>query len=373
MQLRRRRRPLIGPARAAALAAIATWLAAPHGAGADGEVAVRGAYYKERATRVEQPMIDARLDVGENGELLAHTLVDSISSASVAAGATGTPFNEKRYELGATYLHQLSRFRLGGGGRLSVEPDYTSVFINLQGQVNLAQRTTTLALSLAGGRDRATNSGAQNPLTQPISGILHTFMSSVSLTRVLTPVLVGQLTYDLVYLDGYQENPYRSVSAGGSLEPERVPRTRVRHAAQVSVRGFVPRTRTTLVGSYRFYADDWGVVAHTPAIRAIQELIPDLDLTLSYRYYHQSGADFYQPIYDSADPSINPYLTDDAKLSRMGTQTFGIKLDAALHLLGVRGRLAEARAEARFAYITQTAYYGNAVSAELALTVPFTY
>lgn len=372
MQLTRGARPP-GPALAGALAVIATWLALAPSAAADGQVSVRGAYYKERATRVEQPMIDAQLDVGDHGQLQAHTLVDSISSASVAAGATGTPFNEKRYELGASYLHALSRFRLGGGGRLSVEPDYTSVFVNLEGQVDLGQRTTTLALSLAGGRDRATNAGSQNPLTQPISGILHTAMSSVSLTQVLTPVLVGQLTYDLVYLDGYQENPYRSVSAGGSLEPERVPDTRVRHAAQVTVRGFVPRTRTTLVGSYRFYADSWGVVAHTPGIRAIQEIIPDLDVTLSYRYYHQSGADFYQPIYDSADPAINPYLTDDAKLSRMGTQTFGVRLDTALHLLGVRGRLAQARAEALLSYITQTAYYGNAVSAELALTVPFTY
>ena len=39
---------------------------------ADDSISVRGIYYKERATRVEQPMIDAHLEPGENDTVDAH-------------------------------------------------------------------------------------------------------------------------------------------------------------------------------------------------------------------------------------------------------------------------------------------------------------
>ncbi len=352
---------------------LAAWLAAPATARADGELSLRGAYYKERSTRVEQPMLDARFDVGEQGELRAHMLVDSISSASVAAGASGTPFDEKRYEAGASYLQTIDIVRLGGGVRGSTEPDYKSAIASLRGEVALGQRNTILGLNLAGGRDTLSNEGAQSDIVEPIEGRLWTAMGSLSVTQVLTPLLVAQATYDLVRLSGFQENPYRSVSAGGTLEAERVPDTRLRQALQGSLRAFVPATRTTLAGGYRFYIDDWGVIGHTPEVRLIQEIVPDLDAHLRYRLHHQSAADFYQPTYPSADPAVEPYLTDDAKLSDLTTHTIGVKLDVLASLLGIRGQLGQARAEAMFEYIRQSTYFGNAVAAQIAVTFPLHY
>lgn len=363
------RRAVAGAVAALALAA------GPRAASSDGEVTLRGAYYKERSTRVTQPMMDARFDVGEDGELAAHALLDSISSASIAAGAAGQAFSENRFELGATYLHRLGNLRFGGGTRLSSEPDYQSGFVHLRGEAELADRNTTIGLNLAGGRDAVSNEGAQGGINvESIDGVLYTSMGSMSLSQVLSPVLVAQLTYDLIHLDGFQENPYREVSAGGQFERERVPETRTRHAAQAALRGFVPPTRSTLIGSYRFYRDDWGVVGHTPEIRVVQEVIPQLDVHLRYRHHHQSAADFYKPIYPSADPQMEPFLTDDVKLDRLTTRTVGGKLDVALSLLGLTdGVLARTRAQASFEYIDQSTYYGNAVSAQLALSVPFEY
>jgi hypothetical protein len=300
-------------------------------------------------------------------------LVDSITSASVAAGAAGTPFEEKRYEVGSSYLHTIEQLRFGGGGRLSSEPDYRSAFAHLRGELELAKRTTVFGLNVAGGRDNLSNEGSQSDIVDPIEGKLWTALGSLSVKRILSPLLVAQATYDLVYLEGFQENPYRSVSAGGMLEPERVPDTRLRHAALGALRAFVPPSRTTLAGSYRFYVDDWGVIGHTPELRIIQEIVPDLDAHLRYRLHHQSAADFYQTTYPSADPAVEPYLTDDVKLSRLTTHTVGLKLDVPARLLGLDGPLAEARAEALFEYITQTTYFGNAVAAQIAVTVPFRY
>jgi hypothetical protein len=341
---------------------------------ADGEVTLRGAYYKERSTRVAQPMLDGRFDIGDAGELSSHVLLDSISSASVAAGASGQAFDENRFELGATYLHRLGNLRLGGGTRLSSEPDYQSGFVHLRGEAELADRNTTIALNLAGGRDAVSNEGAQAEVSATIDGVLYTTLGSLSLSQVLGPVLVGQLTYDLVHLDGFQENPYRVVSAGGSFEPERVPDTRTRHAAQAALRGFIPATRSTLIGSYRFYTDDWGIQGHTPEARLVQTVLADLDVHLRYRYHRQGAADFYKPIYDSSDPAMEPFLTDDVKLDRLYTHTFGGKLDIGLSLFGfIDGPLARARAQAGFEYITQSTYYGNAVTAQFAVSVPFEY
>jgi hypothetical protein len=134
----------IGAALAVAVAAVAT-------ARADGELTVRGAYYKERATRVEQPMLDGRFDVGEAGSLDAHLLVDSISSASVVA------FDEKRVEAGAGYAHVVGDYTVGGSARYSSEPDYKSAFGTLRAQAEAFDKNSRWLLG-AGHDD--SNAGA---------------------------------------------------------------------------------------------------------------------------------------------------------------------------------------------------------------------
>lgn len=340
---------------------------------ADGELSLRGAYYKERATRVIQPMLDALMAVDEEGsELRLHTLVDSITSASVASGASGSPFTETRYEFGGDYLHRVGIFGVGGGVRFSSEPDYKSLFLTLRGRAELARRNTILDVTLSRGNDDVSNESAQGSgLMEPIRGELATTLGSLSLTQALSPLMVGALTYDLIHLSGYQENPYRTVSAGGVAVAERVPDVRWRHAVFGSLRRYVPPTRTVLFAGYRFYADDWGVVGHTPELRVIQEITPSLFVHLRARYYRQSGADFYKELYDSADPEAEPFLTDDAKLGPMTTQTYGLKLELGLDLLGFGGAIGRTRTEALVEYLVQDTHFGDAVSAQAAVVVPF--
>src|SRR5436190_5909144 len=56
-------------------------LATSSAAHADGSVSARGVYYKERATRGMQPMLDGLFEVGARGLANAHILVDSITRA----------------------------------------------------------------------------------------------------------------------------------------------------------------------------------------------------------------------------------------------------------------------------------------------------
>jgi hypothetical protein len=319
-------------------------------------------------------MLDARFDVGEHGELAAHTLVDTITSASAASGAAGSAFSENRYEVGAAYLQRfLDSFGAGGGLRYSQEPDYRSFFVTVNGTAELGQRNTTLAFTVARGHDRVTNANTHNPIAAPIVGYLDTTLASFGVTQVLTPLWLAALTYDFMDLNGFQENPYRVVSAGGMLVPERVPKVRLRHAIAASARTYLPTSRTEFLGSYRFYTDNWGVIGHTPELRVIQEITRDLFAQVRYRYYQQNGAFFFQPVYDTNDPAIDPYLTDDPKLAPMTTHILGGKVELALAAVGFQGFSGRVRTELLVEYLFQDDRFGNAVHAELAITVPFEY
>ncbi len=353
--------------------ALALCLALPTRAFADGEVSVRGAYYKEKSTRVAQPMVDARFDVGQNGSLEAHFLLDAITSASGAAGAVGEAFTEQRAEGGLSYLHRIGDWGFGLGGRISDEPDYKSRFAILRGLRELAQKNTTLSVAAALGKDEISNASSQGGLMSAFSDDLSTALGSVSVSQILSPVLVASATYDFTYLHGYQANPYRLVPAGGTLESERVPDKRYRNAMHVGLRGWLAPTRTAVFTGYRLYADDWGIIGHTPELRVIQEIVPNLDVVGRYRFHYQNGADFYEDVYDSADPAMEPFLTADEKLGPMITHTFGLKVDVALSALGIPGPGGKWRTEALFEYIVQNTDFGNAVNLQLAVTVPFEY
>jgi hypothetical protein len=363
--------------RPAAAALVAALLCVPLIAHADGELSVRGAYYKERATRVQQPMIDGRFESGDDAEIRVHALVDAITSASVAAGASADPFTEVRWEFGGAYVRELDLapgpVRLGFQGRYSNEPDYVSFFGGGRAEIDLAQRNTTVGVALNIGHDQMNNAGSQGGISQVIEGTLDTIMASGSVSQLLSPTVVVGATYDFIALHGFQQNPYRSVVAGGVVERERVPETRLRHAIAASARGYVPTTGTTIITSYRLYVDDWGIVGHTPEARLVQRLPREIDIGLRFRYHRQGGADFFQTIYDSNDPAVQPFLTDDVKLSAFDGQTYGTRFEAPLSALGVRGSRADIRAGAVVEYVVQNNRFGNALIAEVAVTVPFEY
>ncbi len=348
----------------------------PSVAAADGLLSFRHAYYKERSTRVQQPMLDASFDAG-SARIEAHFLVDSITSASAATGAGSVEFNELRYEAGFGYSQQLpGHVRVGGNLRYSTEPDYASIFVGGHGELALFDQTSTLRLFVGGGSDDITNGVAvmMGSLGTPRrEEQLATLMGSVGWTQILTPRAVASLTYDVMRLSGYQANIYRVVRGGADPVPERVPDGRVRHAVAGSVRAFLP-TRTTAIAAYRFYVDDWGILAHTPEVRLVQELVPGLDLRLRYRFFAQSAADFYKDVYMQSElTDLAVYVTDDEKLSEFTTHTFGGQVSAALSLFGFRGRLASLRVDAMVERIMQTTSFGDAWAAQVGLTVPFEY
>ena len=375
------------------LAIVAT-LAVAGTAHADGSLAMRGVYYKERSTRVIQPMLDGMFEIGARGLLDAHLLVDAITSASAGSGAaTATPFTERRYEGGASYAHELDgpasltwidRFRVGGEAKYSRESDYFSKYAGVRGEADLAHKNAVLGLGGGVSADSIDNSGAKNPMSGPPplhcdnahpliesqSCPLTTYGVFASASQIVGKNALVAATYDLARLDGFQSNAYRQVVTSAGFAAERHPNQRTRQAVALSGRLYVPASQTTFIGAYRYYTDNWGVHAHTPEVRIIQQVGALADAAIRYRYYHQSAADFYQKRYPDATV---PYLTDDPKMSAYDGHTLEAKLGVFGEEFDLTGKWAGARFEGILEYIIQHNRFGNAVVAHVALTVPFDY
>jgi hypothetical protein len=336
---------------------------------ADGELVMRGAYYKEKATRVMQPMLDGKFDVGDEGTADAHFLADAITSASVAAGAEDAFFTETRLEGGGGYAHILDTLTLGASARYSSEPDYKSTFGTLRASKEMFDRNFTAGLSLSVGYDDMDDSS--RPSMEIRTGHLDTYLGSVTLSQILSPDLVAGVTYDVAYLQGEQANLYRSVIAGGTQLREHHPNKRTRHAGAGSLKWFVPRTLTTVIASYRFYHDTWSVDAHTPDLRVIQDVGDAAWFTAHYRYHTQTKAYFHEEQYPVGMAPL--FISDDEKLTAFDSHTVGAQLEVAGEALGLTGRSAGLRGQLVIEYIAQDNDFGNAVTAHAALTVPFEY
>ncbi|HEY0250397.1 MAG TPA: DUF3570 domain-containing protein [Kofleriaceae bacterium] len=361
---------------------------------ADGEVTIRGVYYKERATRVVQPMLDGMFDAGARGLVTAHLLVDAITSASSGSGANNaTPFTEKRYEGGFGYQHEfdgptdswLDKLRVAGDTKYSTESDYTSFYLGAHAEADVAQKNATISLGGGISSDSITNAGAQSPMGGPqiqcdntsvaLSNecSLTSYFATATVSQILSKNAILAVGYDLAYLDGYQANPYRTAVAGDALVPEVHPNSRLRQAFSGSLRYYLAPTHTALIGAYRYYRDDWHIRAHTPELRIVQEVGSLADASIRLRYYHQTASYFYKPRYPELDTSIINYVTDDPKMSGYDGYTMEAKLGILGEEFGLSGTWAAARFEGIIEYIIQHNAFGDAVVAHVALTLPFSY
>ncbi|MBL9016480.1 MAG: DUF3570 domain-containing protein [Myxococcales bacterium] len=375
------------------LALAAILALAPLGAArADGTITARGVYYKERATRVMQPMLDAMLDVGSRGIVTGHFLVDAITSASASSGAENAmAFTETRYEGGLGYTHELGRvfgdgvvdaLRVGVEGKYSSESDYRSLYAGARTEIDVAQKNTTIGLGVGISKDRISAASAQGPSMPTLeceSGQaltecdLSVYALFASASQILSKNMILGVSYDFASLDGYQSNPYRTALADDGVAPERHPTTRRRTAVAASLRYYYPRSQTTFIGSYRYYQDNWKVFAHTPELRIVQQVGHAADASLRYRFYVQDRAFFYRDRYATIDPGTFPFLSDDPKLDDFTTHTFEAKLGVIGDAFGVGGRWSEARFEGILSYVAQGNRFGNAIIGHVALTVPLDY
>jgi hypothetical protein len=287
----------------ARLAFILALIALAIGSARADEVIVRGNYWRDRNTRVLQPAAELTKELPTGTLVGVHYLLDAITSASVAAGVqSDQPFTELRNEFGVTLGQRFGPAAIAASYTYSSESDYTAHTVSLGGQVDLGQRNTSLAATLAYGTDTVYQ--RMGPTVFSRQGGLDSVRLLIGVTQLLSPTAMVSLNYDLAVVgfgskdNGFQANPYRTVLLGGSPSRESVPFQRYRNAFSLTLRWIWPTTSAlvpyfALRPSYRYYFDDWDVSSHSIELRSYLPVGP-VEFRVTGRYYTQGEASFWR-------------------------------------------------------------------------------
>jgi hypothetical protein len=349
-----------------------------------GNVELRGNYYWETSTRVVAPEVSGELRAPNGVRLNARYLIDSITSASVGAGARiDIRFTELRHDatLGAGYEFDLGESQLDVtlSSRYSQEPDYSSLSGTLATALSLEDRATVLRLNVTGlhdevgqvlrGANRASPDG-RDLSDRGKQGDLNGVVLNVGWSQVLTRHLLLDVGYDFGFLSGYIQNPYRLVMAGGLAVPEQHPDERLRHTISARLAYHLAPTGTSFHAIYRAYIDSWDIAALTPEGRIYQEIGDLFLLRLRYRYYTQTQAFFLQPGGYTMD---DLFVTADPKMTAFESHMLGAQ--AVIHLDFLERSALDfawqAMLEIGVDYVWRTNRFGDGIVAQAALHIPF--
>lgn len=145
---------------------------------------------------------------------------------------------------------------------------------------------------------------------------------SIGLTQVLTPTTVANVNYGITILEGTLGNTWNSVPLStGVRGPELLPTVRTRHALVARMSQWLPWNGALRL-YYRFYADDWGIVAHSMEGQLLQRIAPVLYVGATYRFHTQTGAYFFTTL---ANPDATLRVAD-SDLAPLDSQTYGGKV-----------------------------------------------
>ncbi len=319
----------------------------------------------------------------------AEYLLDAVTSASIGAGASAVTggdflFTEFRHEGTFRAAGRVRDWSFGGYFRYSTESDWISRSFGFTTSRDVFGRAGTVSatysanldsvLQIYGGRAIPWTGGKMS--LDSMSGtdtkdtnLLQLHYLSLGYSHALTRRLLGGVAVEGIYASGPQDNPYRKVRDG--LD-ESHPRLRRRLALSGFLRWAIPRTTLAVESRYRFYADDWGIVAHNPEVRLYARLAKRLIIRLRYRFYHQTGAYFW--LADGNYGSDSIYRTADPKMSRFLSHTPGaevmVELDGLAKFRGLHW-MRGAWVSATYNHVIQTNRFGNARLGSLAFSIPF--
>jgi Protein of unknown function (DUF3570) len=268
-----------------------------------------------------------RVDVTYSADVWTSASIDIRTSASK------TSVTEQRDELNVTAAHELEDGSLSVSYRFSTEPDYKSHGVTLGASRDVAQKSTTLALSGSALFDQVGRAG-----DPAFSRSLNTFVLRASGTQLIDNVTWVQGIYELGYASGYLASPFRFVGIGADSPRcteqsalcvrETLPEQRARHAFALIARRAL--TDSLSLGlSYRFYIDGWSVKSSTA--QASFGLMPGTAsrLALDYRFYTQTAARYYQVSIPSI-AALGRFTTRDKELSPFMSHAITLTFDQAI-------------------------------------------
>ncbi len=269
---------------------------------------------------VTGPAILVRKGDNKNFSFSAKYYVDSISSASIDVVTQGSPYSEQRTEtsLGVDFLHANTIMSLSYSN--SDESDYKADTFSFNVSHTMFGDLTTVSLGYTKGMDEVSSN-----LDSDRGGDANRQKYRVALSQILTKNLIVGFNFEAVTDEGFLNNPYRSVRfldtpTTTATQLERYPNTRSSNAIAGQFKYFLP-FRAAIGAKYRFYADDWDILAHTFEANYTHPLGERWTFEILYRLYSQTHADFYSDLFPRQD--AQNFLARDKELSEYRTRSFG--------------------------------------------------
>jgi hypothetical protein len=136
--------------------------------------------------------------------------------------------------------------------------------------------------------------------------------ANLTASQLLSPTTVVDASYGITYQHGVLDpSSWNAVPlSDGSIIGEIFPDHRVRQAISARISQIIPATRTTFKAWYRYYTDDFQLHAHTVELVGYQYIVPWIYLRGSYRYYTQTGVDFFTTRLEVPFDMTAPHTSD---------------------------------------------------------------
>jgi hypothetical protein len=165
-------------------------------------------------------------------------------------------------------------------------------------------------------------------LRQSLGGTLATssrnsFNFQTAFAQVITPRLQLLLSGEVIYMQGLLSTPFHRVYFADRTQAdiERLPDNRIKIPLGIRLTYF-PIDQLVLRTNYRYYQDDFGIIAHTIELETPLKISPALSLTPFYRYHTQTASDYFAAYAEHL--TSETFYTSDYDLSALSSHKIGL-------------------------------------------------
>ncbi|MBO9699079.1 MAG: DUF3570 domain-containing protein [Sporocytophaga sp.] len=263
---------------------------------------------------------------------------DKIDPATVSSASK----SDKRIYPSVTYLikNNIKRRSLGIIGYFSTEYDYTS----FSGGVNFTKASEDnnkeFTFKFQAFFDKwliiLPIELRYNPEDQINNSNRNSYNASFIYSAIINKRTNFALITDLALQNGLLSTPFHRVYfSNDEVRVEKLPDTRFKVPIGARLNYFLG-DRIVLRTFYRFYYDTWNLWANTFSIEAPVKITPFLSLGPVYRFYTQTGIDYFAP-FKVHSPS-DEFYTSDYDLSKFDSHLIGLNFRkiSAEGILGIK-------------------------------------
>ena len=290
--------------------------------------------------RVYEPMLYVRARQNSKVEHTVTVPVDIITSASTDAidATTSASLHNEAVTLNIdTRVQSTDDDELQFTYGAHVEEWYRSVFGGFGYTRDLAQDNATLSVRIDGSFDTFKPYGPwpggifppgnQRDFRWALGG-------NAEVSQILNPTTWVKAGYGITWRQGELLTPWNSVpflcnsdvtQCLGRVQ-EKFPRTRFRHSVSGLLAHYFPKTKSTARASYRFYADNFDVRAHTLLGEVYQYVAERAYISGHYRAHYQTAVYFWTTNLGLLDFDPSKPRTSDSDLAQFWAHEWGAKV-----------------------------------------------